>query len=594
MKRYHPCYRGRRSFKKKLAESIRRTLSAGPWFWPTARDVEQLQLANRLMGDALPAAQPGQIPLVAYHPRGNDGSVWLLELNAGEDSSEISDFATDALQSWYKATIAVPRSTPLLWRSLAPLAAARPQARFVGSQGHRSKFLADRSFGLAFGLAIVSRLTGSPLPIHYAASATLDEQGKLGEVGGLSAKIAALLDFAPRVTHLIVAKKQANEAREIAAGRLTILGFDHLTDALNAIFDLPAELARWAEDPDARAELIDEIFRLTMSSSSVMVDWSPVGRAAELIAEHSPSLSAESREKLSFAHAVATRHTNNRGELKIPDLAWFERLPAPLRLDMVAHIVQQSADSAQPDPKETLAFAAPYIKRSPDAFPAHLKLLGALGRLHFNLGDHTRALQLQQDAIAGWIELREFKELSHPLSFALLIAGALGDSQRLNALMDDAAAWYPHSDPKGVDRTYIDLARGRALCQTGDLTAAKPFLQSVLDATGVHQHVTDGALRWLVFCLESTHKTERAEALLNQYAAHLNPDQSALTDPKTKLVLLLIELDRALRRKDAPRAEQFAERVIEDYPQFIKLPLDHQQIPPEDRPIFVQRFLPYY
>ena len=73
------------------------------------------------------------------------------------------------------------------------------------------------SFGLALTLSLASIVFDCALPGDIVASATVDAAGNVGPVGGLDRKIAGLQRMAPRVTRLIVAASQRDEAE--AAGR---------------------------------------------------------------------------------------------------------------------------------------------------------------------------------------------------------------------------------------------------------------------------------------------------------------------------------------------------------------------------------------
>lgn len=598
MIRSHPCYQGRHSHYPSAQRYAERILRAGPWFWPCEGD-EEAGLAAEVTGVSMPEARAGQVPLVAYHSSKHKGSVWLLEPEAINEDENVKGFLRAAQESWACAVSAVPRSVPLLWKSLQPIARQPLRARFIGSHGGHYEALDDLSFGLSFALSIVSRLADTPLPVHVAASATIDEFGHLGKVGELGAKIDALLDFAPQVTEFIVASAQQSEAEELAEKRLTaarrlkIVAFQTLTDVVGHVFNLSGQLIRWGDDEERRAELIEQIFRLTAGHSESVRSWLPVGRAAADARKHWPGLSVEECQKLDFAHAVAYRHDKNKGSLPLPERAWLDKLPHPLRLSVVAHTLQQSADTGTPPPEDTLAFVRPFVVRGPDAFPGHLRILGALGRLHYTLGNYDEALELQLQSLNGWMSLHEFNELSYPITFGYHIAGARNDRKTIEKLDKHEEFWRLHTPGSSGDRAFVNNARGRALALMGAPDRAESLLRETLETSHLRLNVRQTALRWLVFCLEERGESAQAEAALTANEL-LEPkkqdDGSIVPNP----VRILIEMDRALRRGDSEAAEQAADEFVEHHSNVIARVLAYAKLPDGKRAAFIQRYAPYY
>jgi tetratricopeptide (TPR) repeat protein len=570
-------------------------LTAGPWFWPSEGDFEAAAVAREVAGPVVSEAKPGRIPLLAYHGASGKGSIWLLDPHLNAQADDVRDFRPTAQASWADAASAVPRSAPILWNSLRSIVERTPLATYVGGQGRRqAAVLDDRSFGLAFALSMMSQLTGCPLPADVTATATIDEYGRLGRVGGLAAKVAVLSDFAPRVRRLLVAKEQEDEAVEVAAKRVDVVAVEHLTDALDEVFELSEHLVRAGRDQTERAELVDAMFRLAAGRTDTMVDWTPVGRAAKRALSKWPELTEDQVRKLTFAHAIACRHSGNSGHLEIPPNDWLDGFPQPLRLEVVAHVVQQATDAGAPEPRQTLEFARPFLMRGKDAFPQHLRLLGAAGRLHFILGNHRQALDFQLEAIEGWFERRGFAELSYPISFAFTVAAALEDAEAVEQLQQYDRDWRLQAGAERSGAAFVDTGRGRAAALLGAYKEAQQILLDVLERPHLMGHLKKGALRWLMFSLEEVGALDEARRVLQSYrqlfsGSNGSADSKAPPD-QTKM---LIALDRAVRQHNADEASRIARVFVREWPQPMSNMLRFARLEESQKPTFIQRFFPY-
>jgi hypothetical protein len=121
------------------------------------------------------------------------------------------------------------------------------------------------------------------------------------------------------------------------------------------------------------------------------------------------------------------------------------------------------------------------LVRGPDAFPEHLRLAGALGRLAATRGRLDDALDLQFEAAEGWLTRPELhQEVSYPLSEAFRLASvleshvALDVAERLRARAVRAGALSPSSP-------WVESSRARALVilrrpRTEILSTLEPLL----------------------------------------------------------------------------------------------------------------------
>lgn len=576
-------------------------LKAGAWFWPREEDEAPLERARALMPQGPPEVRPGQIPLLAYRGGGTSpaegrtagGSVWLLEPQVEGQKGHVRNFMAQALASWQEAQAAVARSALILWRSPQVIAAQRPQARFV-ERTHDlppAEALDGASYGLAFAISIYSRAIDVAVPVGVAATATLDGLGRPGRVEGLLEKVRALVHFAPRVQELYIARGQFEREEDraavaaVAGERLRLVEVGSLAEALGRIFpSLPDDWVALGQQQNVkeRAERVERLFQLAAGRSDILLDWQAVETAADKALKTWEKLSEEENRCLRFTHAIACRHQNNGGHFEMPDPGWLQQLAQPLRTDVLSHLVQQAADSGAPDPDGVWELAHTYLQRAADAFPAHLKLLGALGRLAYARGEHRLALEMQLEAMQGWFVRDEVGEVSFPLSFGYVVAGGLGCRESLARLETCFDRWRQVSGSNPAGASFVNYARGRARALCGDYAGALEILTPLAEQRAAHDHLRQGAWRWQAFCLAASGPED---ALL-----HRSSPADLLQDG----VRALVAMDRALRAADAAAADQHAREFIAAQPEPITTMLARRGDDGYSRAEFIQRFYPYY
>lgn len=483
-------------------------LSELPWGWPPAASAEHAIAQAATGHTAAPPLAPGEVLLLTE--RLGEGSLWALRLRGAARG----DVALDAEEIWARAAVLAPSTLPLLWQSprlrepraetdsLRPLASSPPRLRRAHApirmhearpQATFESVVAGDSLGLALLLGQASLLVEAPLPADVAATATLGANGQLGPVGGLEAKLRALVRLTPRVRRLIVAQAQCLDAEHTLARVAqaegvtapTVLGLATARDAIRLV--LPDELveARWRSfgaDPDRRASKIEQLLQLALADRSEAADWRPVEHAASAAAQGWPGLAGHERWSLDFVGAIAARHMGRAAEraLPLPGQDELLAIPQPRRTRILAHLVQQSADTGDPDPDRVELLASAHVISGASAFPDHLKLAGALGRLLAARGRHSAAFATQRDAAEAWLTRPEVHDqVSYPLSELFRLAAILGTSAldvaeglRKRAI---GAGAMPPSSP------WIEAPRARALVvlgrpRTEALAALAPLL----------------------------------------------------------------------------------------------------------------------
>jgi hypothetical protein len=490
-------------------ETLRWRLSRYPWLWPTADGL--LAVVERLVGlTAPPALAPGQTLLLSVDEAQRLGGLWTVQCAPGELPPRAGVPFADP-HVWVTATRAVHGALPLLWRTVVA-SGQPPQASPVGGDpDHRVGVLERDSYGLGLLLGLASHLLGAPLPDDVAVSATVNEDGLLGEVTGLIVKTRQLVEWAPRVRKLLVASGQKAaaeaglaEARRQAPARRVVLD---PTQACSVVECATAEQAvaevfrdletKWRDtSPTLRPERIASLVALSLSDRSVTPRWAAVRRAANLALEAWPATStAEEREHLRLAEAVAARHDGDASlPLELPSEETVAAWPQPQRAERLAHLTQHAADTGRPSPAEALVLAERNLPAcEPDAFPAHLQLIGARGRLLATLGRHDDAVTAQRQAALGWLVRPHVTGVSYPLSELYRLAAAL----ERDDLLREVEGLHAKGDRLIPDfaRPYLALHRGRALL----LLRRDAGLQAIdlLESVVPHPLLGPRAARWL-------------------------------------------------------------------------------------------------
>ena len=375
-------------------------LGAGPWCWP--RDRERLDRMTRRLGD-VPAPRVGSIAAVTVQ----SDTVVLWHVAQGRPGGAGATLGPAMRASWRDAGIAVPRGLPVLWTSMHDATARSPDITYLASVRSTSgvpdlRYPIDGpSFGLAFCLSLASSVLDCALPGDIVASATVDAAGNVGPVGGLDAEGGGPGPHGA-ARHAADRGRQpsATEAEAHAGDHLRVVPVTHAAEAIDVAFGdrLSGLIVDAGQDPQRRDELTASFFRLALMGSDGLVDWAPVMRGAKLALDRWTELSADARYRLEFAHAVAARHHVNGGAIGMPPDGWLASLPRMLRVQVIAHLVQQSADTGAPAPDVIEPHAARRARPRDRGVVARRScgLRGALARLHAVTGRAAGALAAQE------------------------------------------------------------------------------------------------------------------------------------------------------------------------------------------------------
>ncbi|BCS35944.1 hypothetical protein TBR22_A51790 [Luteitalea sp. TBR-22] len=458
--------------------------------------------------------------------------------------------------AWHDAGVSLPRAVPVLWRSVHEGTAQLPRVTYLASASGVAVVPDVRqpidgpSFGLAFGLALASRILDCAVPGDVIATATLDATGRVGPVGGLAQKLRAVGRMAPSVRRVLVAAAQQAEAQRHAAPHVEVIGVSHAAAAIDAVFGrrLAARLVEAGDQVERREELTGSFFRLALMGSEGLVDWRPVRRGARLALDRWKDLGADARYRLEFAEAVAARHVDNGGRADLPPPGWLDGQPRPIRVQVVAHLVQQCADAGTPVVAAIEPIAASLLDHPiAESSPAELRLRGAVARLLAVTGRPDEARRLQEQVALAFAAIYADQDVAYPLAEWARLAGVLGDVEALARAERAHDRARSSGGYRGLGPRYVDLAlvKGALLVDPTDAQARRRALALGTDPT-LPDTLRWSALRW----------AGGGRAALERATAE--------GDPVAGRQLVLARLDEAVRAGD-PAAVESAMRVLARY-----------------------------
>lgn len=538
-----------KSLSRPEQRRVQLLLSAGPWFWPD-KGTPALERA-RAVAARPPASEPGAVLVLAVGA--TEDSIWLAA--PGDGRSVGAGLGPESVEAWRNAVAAVPRSLPLLWEGPAGLAARLPHVRRLWCQPRPGQVESDgelldgASVGLAFAICAASSVLRISAPVDLVASAACGPDGRLAPVEEIERKVRFAIGWIPRLRRVLVHPSNAAAAREAAARAVQVVEVSSAAEAFREVFGkrLSDRLAELGSNDEERRAMVRRFFDMTVCGrGDEVLEWHGLRMAARR-ARELWTLGDDERRMLVYAEAVAARHDVNEGALDLPEERWMKTLPAPKRLQVIANLLQQSADSSQPAPERVEPYAREQLAATHPGFAAalgtgtpggriaavdtnalraalfetsaaHARVIGALGRLLAVTGRPRDALALEQESARALFEMSEYESTSRPLCEWYRLAGVLGDgtafeeAERFRSMVGSYAS---------SGEAYARLARNRAAVTLRlDELSRDAFAQlERLAADGeVPDHVRWSALRW---CARESPETgaERFRARLNEGAA---------------------------------------------------------------------------
>lgn len=553
---------------------LRTSLAAGPWCWPDPENVRAFDLAVRATGCSSPPP-PRVATTIGVTVDGACGFVWMIDGSSESSATTHAELGDTSRHSWSSAALALPQSVPLLWTSVSSAHSHEPRlvrlGAFLGSPGVEPTCQVVRgpSFGLAFLLVLASRVFNFPLPGDVVATAAIGQDGSVDGVEGLLTKINAIAGLLPHARRLLVASSQEEDGRKLADGRLEVVGVRNASHALEIVFQeqLASLLLQEGTNIKRRQELAEWFFRFCLSGRSELVDWSPVSAAAAQALSW-PDLSPDQRFMLGFARGVAERHERNAGTIPTPSVDWLLARPAPLRTQLVAHLVQHVADVGQPSWDEVEPLVGLVKARNVrDAQPMQLRVEGSVARLWAITGRALDAMQRQEELAIIYLESLLYGEVSFPLAEWFRLAGVLGSrdsfarAEQMRLAVDGLGGF-------GLSGSvYVALSRARAVCRLDlpDCGNALEDLLQIAQGRSVPQHIKWAAAR-CVLRAEMLSDHERARCAVRDALIFAAGQPDPRRRHAATVNLALVELDVAIASERVSDCATAIDRISEVEP----------------------------
>lgn len=497
---------------------------------------------------------PGETWLVGV--QAERGEIWRLVAD-DRPARGRAPLVREALKAAELAAWLVGRDVP---------AFAPPQQRHVWeaipvSPTETSSTLDGSSYGLALFLAAASHALGRAVPEDLVALGALGTSGGVTSVDGLSEKLTVLRGWAPGLRRLLVAPTQLDEARR-RLPLVDVVAVSSVAEALDVAWPSVDETLaqRWSESPPDRDRMANVLFRAALHGESTF-GWAAVVRATATLVRLAES--DEARWQLEIAHAIARRHESNEGVLAWPTEEQLRELARPIRLTLLAHVVQAQADAGAEDVEHTLDRAAAHVAPRRERHAEDAKLLGALGRLAA-LYDLERAESYLEDALRTWREIDRLEDAAHPLCEALRVrslrGGELGPLRALASEVSSAPTLSLRS------RAFIRCALGSAAVLVGEHEHALSELDDRACAWDrVPPHLDARRLRWLARAHRERGDARLATSLRSRLVA-IDPVSAQLAELDVRL-REGADVERELEQlRSAPSAGAIVRR-LERHPQ---------------------------
>lgn len=554
----------------KMERGLLRRAMACSFIWP--RDEKSQTRAQQLglTPDKVIPLRPGQSLMVSVgHGSTVKTNLWLLSSSPPQGGGTLSvpmvQRARDVLQQVTDmATLYLP-----MVASIRPLKEARSLTAWhvFGPNGGISRQLDGASYGLAMLLGVVSLWQDRPLPGNLCALATVDLEGRLGMVGGLKEKMATVATCALGVGRVIVAPEQQDEAEQVAAwirrslgSSLEVMGDKaQVSDLLPAVLPASSEAVQvMGLGLEEATQLSRDYYMLALEGTSAVLDWRGVKEGTRQVLKALPSQpeTDDAKVQAGLAHQIAARHSGDHWLMEWPDEPWLAAQPRPLRLTLLAHVVQSAADGSAGLEREYADRALRLVAPHGEEHAADLKLLGAAGRALASAGVYRKAAETLDRAVRAWFALHRPGDASYALSEWLRVLGCMGALAA--AEIDAADEWVQRilNNPRTtmIARAFVLLSAGRARICAEQPEAGIQRLAA--DVGGVQWKLTQwhlqlSRLRWLARGQEAAGGLDEAKATreaLEQRTAACGEREGC------DVFLLLSRLDEVLARGADPNA----------------------------------------
>lgn len=467
----------------------RAALGLGPWGWPLSG--QPLARARHLAGAEPEDATVGRAIVLTVGD--SQRSAWVLSTDGTQAGADHAALAQSAKRAVERAHRLLAERTRLAWRPLPAVSEVHltrlDTVHTVGSVQRMLPVEGD-SLGLSTVLALASTLYGQPLPADIVASAAVDAQGALGEVGRVLDKVRTIRECLPRVRRVVVAREQVREweaaVLEHTAGSLTVVGHDTAWAAVEDLLDPVTSLENTHEAH--QPEVLHALANTLKEGRSAVLTWRPVARAVRHM-RRCWQLTDDQRSEADLVLLVAQRYA---GELTPADvdlpavIDWVSRQHVMARLPLLAHLVQHHATYGLDMPPALGDLVGPLMDA--DAHPFAYKVRGAWARWLAADGQAHEALGIQrrivEDLVQGMLE----DQASYGLAEWMRLAGALGDAAAFHDALALEARLVRTGAVQASSQMYLDCAAAMGACALDDIELARERRRRVIEASHLPNH----------------------------------------------------------------------------------------------------------
>jgi hypothetical protein len=473
--------------------------------WPCCRplDGRLVAVAENLCADA-ERLEPGMAVMLAVDDLGRSPSLWLASPRAPSKGNFDSHFDHQTTHYFERAHALAIRN--LL--AISPFTGLEPRTSWfpipVYKHGDRwAKVVKGRSLELSICLAVASKVLGRPIPSGLCASAAVETSGELDHVEGLDEKVSLVARTGLGLSRLLVSQEDEGPARAAAANQqrlVDVVGVRNLADALQIVFgDVEHEIESRLISDDQLRNAIEELFREALHSDNVYLPSKSLLGLAQILVKKASHLDPGWQWKAQFAQAIIARHLGLSDKFALPNPAGvLSSLPRPLRLEVMAHWLQDAADNPASDCEARIAQVRLCVSEvALERHEGDLKVLGAMGRLLAANGADHAAAEVLREAIEGWQMLGQVPQMSYALCEYLRILGIARQAEAVRRVADGIGREFA-CDPETSSHAIVFylLTLGRAFIQCGLFDLGARELQRELAWDSI-PHVQASRLRWL-------------------------------------------------------------------------------------------------
>jgi tetratricopeptide (TPR) repeat protein len=393
--------------------------------------------------------------------------------------------ATLAAEALRKAERAALRWVAARWKLEPSRLAADRGFRFEGPPAVHWA-VDGGSIGLAAGVSVVAEQLGLSLPSGCFATGALSDEGQVIPVGGVPAKLEAVLREAPRAERVLLPKGQLPSELRGRAGEITLIEVASLDEAVGALFGDHARAVAPVAGINIEAlvrrgvELYEKANRFELARCLLEAALDAIEARRESLGDPSlhraDELSARWRRASALVHAgeveLALDAFAEAGALA--EQLWeAEALEPTTYLGLRGSWAVALRDAFRWDEAEGLLESTIATQRQLRVGQRDLgRTLGNLGELRTLIGKHAEA-RADLEASRAALEVAYPEELPRALCYLGNLERAAGDLDAARARFDEGLALNTRvQTAAAANEAFLRYGRARARLEAGDAAGA--------------------------------------------------------------------------------------------------------------------------